>query len=35
MYKLQNFNHQVQYETVSQVIFKHLIQERQVAIRRR
>ena len=33
MYKLQNFNHQIQQETILQVLFKHFIQEWQVAIR--
>ena len=32
MYKLRNFNHQIQWETISQVLFKHLIQEREVTI---
>ena len=35
MYKLQNFNHHIQWKTISQVFFKHFIQEREVAIRRR
>ena len=35
MYKLQNFNHQIQSETISQVLFNHFIQGRQVAIRKR
>ena len=35
MYKLQNFNHQTQQKTISQVLFKLFIQDREVAIRRR
>ena len=30
MYKLQNSNHQIQWETILQGLFKHFIQERQV-----
>ena len=35
MYKLQNFNHQIQWKSTSQVFFQHFIQEREVAIWRR
>ena len=35
MFKLQNFNQQIQWKTISQVLFKHFIQEREAAIRRR
>ena len=31
-YKIQNFNQQIQWKTISHVLFKHLIQEREVAI---
>ena len=34
MYKLQYSNQQIQWKTVSQVLFKHFIQEREVTIRR-
>ena len=34
MYKLQNFNHQIQQKTISQALFKHFIQDQDVAIRR-
>ena len=34
MYKLQNFNHQIQQKAILQVLFKHFIQEREGAIRR-
>ena len=35
MYKLQNFNQQIQWKTTSQVLFKHFMQDREAAIRRR
>ena len=36
MYKLQNFNQQIQLKTISQVVlFKHFMQERKVAFPRR
>ena len=31
---ISNFNHQIQQETISQVLFKDFMQERQVAIRK-
>ena len=34
IYKLHNFNQQMQWKTSSQVLFKYFIQEREVAIRR-
>ena len=37
MHKLQDFNHQIQSKSISQVLFKHFIQEQEqeVAIRKR
>ena len=35
MFKLQDFNHRIQKKSLSQVFFKHFIQEQEVAIRRR
>ena len=35
MYKLQDFNHQIQEKSISEVFFKHFIQEQEVAVRRR
>ena len=35
MYKLQNFNQQIQGKTISQVLFNNFIQEREVTTRRR
>ena len=35
MNKLQNFNLQIQWKTISQVLFKHFIHKQEVAIRRR
>ena len=35
MYKIQSFNQQIQWKTILQVLFKHFIQERKVAIQRR
>ena len=35
IYKLLNFNHHIQEKSISQVVFKHFIQEEEVAIRRR
>ena len=34
-YKLQDFNHQIQEKSISEVLFKHFTQEQEVAIRRR
>ena len=34
MHKLQDFDHQIQPKSISQVPFKHFIQEQEVAIRR-
>ena len=34
MYKLQNFNQLIEWKTIWQVLFKHFIQEQEVAIRR-
>ena len=35
IYTLLNFNHHIQEKSISQVVFKHFIQEEEVAIRRR
>ena len=35
MYKLQDFNLQMHKQSISEVFFKHFIQEQEVAIRRR
>ena len=32
MYKSQNFNHQIQQKAISQLLFKHFLQKREVAI---
>ena len=34
IYKLQNFNHHIQYKTISQVLFKYFMKEQEVTIRR-
>ena len=35
MYKLQNFNKQIQWKTISQVLFKHFMEEQEIAVQRR
>ena len=35
MYNLQDFNQHMQLKAIFQVLFKYLVQEREVAIRRR